>query len=130
MRFGVTSTGEYALTHLYRRGYTTRVSEQPQSIGEVLFGLGPLGIRQRPRGLSLTALSTLSTVERTGPRRLTDLAAGEGVTQPSMSSIVSQLEGLGLVKRQSDTRDRRVVRVAITSAGRKHLGALRRDGAS
>jgi DNA-binding MarR family transcriptional regulator len=130
MRFGVTPTGEYTLTHLYRWVYTTLVSEQPQSIGEVLFGLGTLGIRQRPRGLSLTALSTLSTVERTGPRRLTDLAVGEGVTQPSMSTIVSQLERLGLVKRQSDARDGRVVRVAITLPGRTHLSALRRDGAS
>jgi DNA-binding MarR family transcriptional regulator len=101
-----------------------------QSIGEVLFALGTLGIRQRPRELSLTALSTLSTVERTGPRRLTDLAVGEGVTQPSMSVLVNQLESLGLVERQSDTQDGRVVRVAITPAGREHLSTLRRVGAS
>ena len=103
---------------------------EPQSVGEVLFALGTLGIRQRPRDLSLTALSSLSTIERSGPRRLTDLAAGEGVTQPSMSAIVSQLERLGLVERRSDTQDGRVVRVAITSAGQGHLSTLRRVGAS
>jgi DNA-binding MarR family transcriptional regulator len=106
------------------------MSDGQQSIGEVLFAVGTVGIRQRPRDLSLTALSTLSTIERTGPRRLTDLAAGEGVTQPSMSALVSQLENLGLVKRQSDARDGRVVRVAITSAGQEHLSTLRRAGAS
>jgi DNA-binding MarR family transcriptional regulator len=106
------------------------MSGEGQSIGEVLFALGTLGIRQRPRELSLTALSTLSTVERTGPRRLTDLAVGEGVTQPSMSVLVNQLESLGLVERQSDTQDGRVVRVAITPAGREHLSTLRRVGAS
>jgi DNA-binding MarR family transcriptional regulator len=106
------------------------MSEQRQSIGEVLFALGTLGIRQRPRDLSLTALSSLSTVDRTGPRRLTDLAAGEGVTQPSMSALVSQLEKLGLVQRQSDAQDGRVVRVAITRAGQEHLSTLRRVGAS
>ena len=106
------------------------MSEQRPSIGEVLFALGTLGIRQRPRDLSLTALSSLSTVDRTGPRRLTDLAAGEGVTQPSMSALVSQLERLGLVQRQSDARDGRVVRVAITRAGQEHLSTLRRVGAS
>jgi DNA-binding MarR family transcriptional regulator len=95
-----------------------------------LFALGTLGIRQRPRGLSLTALSSLSTIERTGPRRLTDLAVGEGVTQPSMSALVSQLERLGFVERQSDARDGRVVRVCITSAGLEHLNTLRRVGAS
>jgi DNA-binding MarR family transcriptional regulator len=106
------------------------VREEPQSIGEVLFALGTLGIRQRPRDLSLTALSSLSTIERTGPRRLTDLAVGEGVTQPSMSALVSQLERLDFVERQSDARDGRVVRVAITSAGLEHLNTLRRVGAS
>jgi DNA-binding MarR family transcriptional regulator len=106
------------------------MSPQRQSIGEVLFALGTLGIRQRPRDLSLTALSSLSTIDRTGPRRLTDLAAGEGVTQPSMSALVSQLERLGLVRRQSDAQDGRVVRVAITRAGQEHLSTLRHVGAS
>jgi DNA-binding MarR family transcriptional regulator len=106
------------------------MSPERRTIGEDLFALGTLGIRQRPKGLSLTALSTLSTIERTYPRRLTDLAAAEGVTQPSMSTIVNQLEGLGLAKRQSDAQDGRVVRVAITSAGREHLGMVRRAGAS
>jgi DNA-binding MarR family transcriptional regulator len=106
------------------------MSEEFESIGEVLFALGTLGIRQRPRGLSLTALSTLSTIERTGPRRLTDLAVTEGVTQPSMSALVSQLEHLGLLERQSDARDGRVVRVAITSAGQQHLSTIRRGASS
>jgi DNA-binding MarR family transcriptional regulator len=114
----------------YRYGYTKGVSEERPSIGEVLFAVGTLGIRQRPRDLSLTALSSLSTIERSGPRRLTDLAVAEGVTQPSMSAIVSQLEGLGLVERRSDARDGRVVRVAITSAGLEHLSTMRRVGAS
>jgi DNA-binding MarR family transcriptional regulator len=106
------------------------MSGKRQSIGEVLFALGTLGIRRRPRELSLTALSTLATIERAGPRRLTDLAAGEGVTQPSMSALVNQLEGLGLVERRSDAQDGRVVRVSITPAGHEHLSTLRRIGAS
>jgi DNA-binding MarR family transcriptional regulator len=104
--------------------------EQRESIGEVLFALGTLGIRQRPRDQSLTSLSTLSTIERAGPRRLTDLAFTEGVTQPSMSALISQLEKLELAERQSDPEDGRVVRVAITAAGRQHLSAIRRSGAT
>jgi DNA-binding MarR family transcriptional regulator len=92
------------------------MGDEQQSIGEILFALGTLSIRQRPRDLSLTALSTLATIERTGARRLGDLAVSEGVTQPSMSALVSQLESLGLA--------------AITPAGREHLNALRRAGAS
>ena len=47
-----------------------------------------------------------------------------------MSALVSQLERLGFVQRQSDAQDGRVVRVAITRAGREHLSTLRRVGAS
>ncbi len=106
------------------------MEEERQSIAEVLFALGTLGLRQRPRDLSLTAWSSLSTIERSGARRLTDLAVGEGVTQPSMSVLVNQLESLGLVERQADAHDGRVVRVAITPAGQEHLRTLRRVGAS
>jgi DNA-binding MarR family transcriptional regulator len=106
------------------------VDEAHQSIGEALFALGTLGIRQRQRDLSLTALSTLSTIERTGPRRLTDLAVSERVTQPSMSILVGQLEKLGVAERRADPGDGRVVRVAITRAGRHYLTAARRNGAA
>jgi DNA-binding MarR family transcriptional regulator len=99
-------------------------------LAEVLFALAVQAIRDRGRELSLTAASTLSTMERTGPRRLTDLAVNEGVTQPSMTAVVSQLETLGFADRRRDPADGRVVLVAITDAGRDHLRAMRRDGAS
>src|SRR5580692_6457344 len=99
-------------------------------LGEVLFALAAQAVRDRGRELSLTAASTLSTMERTGPRRLTDLAVNEGVTQPSMTAVVSQLENLGFAERRSDPGDGRVVLVAATRAGRQHLRAMRRVGAS
>lgn len=45
---------------------------------EALFGL--LRRLNEPRAISLTASSTLYTLESTGPRRLSDLAIAEGVT--------------------------------------------------
>ena len=99
-------------------------------LGEALFGLASVAIRRRDRTLSLTAASTLATLERTGPRRLTDLAVNEEVTQPSMTALVTQLEELGLAERRRDPADARVVLVAITRAGRQHLRAMRRAGAS
>jgi DNA-binding MarR family transcriptional regulator len=71
-----------------------------------------------PRGLSLTAAATLTTLERSGPRRLTELAADEGVTQPAMTQLVARLEASGLVERCADPHDGRVVHVQITDAGR------------
>jgi len=99
-------------------------------LGEALFAMARLAVANRDRELSLTAASTLVTMERTGPRRLTDLALSEGVTQPSMTAVVSQLEDLGLAERRSDSGDGRVVLVAITRAGRRYLRTMRRVGAS
>jgi DNA-binding MarR family transcriptional regulator len=118
------------LTELYSCNYVYRVADHSGILGEALFALASLALRNRDQGLSLTAVSTLATAERTGPRRLTDLAVNEGVTQPSMTAVVTQLVDRGLAERRRDSGDRRVVLVAITPAGRRHLRAMRRAGAS
>jgi DNA-binding MarR family transcriptional regulator len=99
------------------------------AIGEALYGLITLAVRNGPRQISLTAASTLSTLERTGPRRLTDLAVIEGVTQPSMSVLVTGLEQAGLAERRPDPADKRVVLVSATEAGAEYLRSRRRSGA-
>jgi DNA-binding MarR family transcriptional regulator len=79
--------------------------------------------------MSMTSLSTLSTLERTGPRRITDLAAVEGVTQPSMTALVRVLERDGMVERRGDPTDGRVALVAVTKEGSDLVLARRRAGA-
>ena len=98
-------------------------------IGEALYGLVSLAVRNGPREISLTAASTLSTLDRTGPRRLTDLAVIEGVSQPSMSVLVTGLERAGLAERRNDPGDKRIVLVALTAAGSDYIRARRRAGA-
>jgi DNA-binding MarR family transcriptional regulator len=114
-------------------GRGTAVSAQSEqdasAIGEALYALVTLAVRHGPRDVSLTAASTLSTLDRTGPRRLTDLALIEGVTQPSMSVIVTGLEQAGLAERRADPADKRVVLVALTAAGADYIRARRRVGA-
>ena len=95
---------------------------------DALYRLLTATVRQLPRDLSLTSLATLSTIDRTGPRRITDLSASEGVTQPSMTSLVTALEKSGLVARRQDASDQRVVLVALTEAGAEYLRARRRAG--
>jgi DNA-binding MarR family transcriptional regulator len=106
------------------------MDEKHDILGEALFALGIVAVRGRDQNLSLTAASTLGTLERTGPRRLTELAVNEGITQPSMTALVSQLENLGLAERRADPGDLRVVLVAITRVGRHQLRTMRRAGAS
>ena len=78
-----------------------------------------------PDGLSLTAAATLATLERSGPCRLTALAAYEGVTQPAMTQLVDRLQGMSLLERTSDPADGRVVQVRITGEGRALLARRR-----
>ena len=97
--------------------------------GEALYGLVTAAVRGRPREMSLTSLSTLATLDRTGPRRVTDLAVSQGVAQPSMTVLVTALERSRLVERRGDPADRRVALVALTAAGAELLRAQRRAGA-
>jgi DNA-binding MarR family transcriptional regulator len=90
---------------------------------ERLFGL--FRSLSPPSGLSLTAAATLATLERSGPCRLTSLAAREGVTQPAMTQLAARLQDAGLVTRDPDPSDGRVVRVGITSEGQVTLARRR-----
>ena len=78
-----------------------------------------------PDGLSLTAAATLATLERSGPRRLTALAVQEGVTQPAMTQLIARLQDSGLVGREADPADGRVVQVRLTDQGRDMLARRR-----
>ncbi|GAB3851494.1 MarR family winged helix-turn-helix transcriptional regulator [Dactylosporangium cerinum] len=78
-----------------------------------------------PNDISLTAASTLRRLEREGPRRLTELATAEGVTQPAMTQLAQRLERDGLAERTTDATDGRVVLVRVTKAGRDLLAHRR-----
>jgi DNA-binding MarR family transcriptional regulator len=112
----------------YVSGYTLGVPppQTVKQVGEALLGLTSLVVRERPRDLSLTALSTMATLERCGPKPLTHLAACEGITQPSMTALVTQLEDLGLAERRRDPADGRVALVALTEEGAQYQQAARR----
>ena len=87
--------------------------------------VGLLRALSQPSGLSLTAVATMAALERTGPGRLTALAALAGVTQPAMTQLISRLEDAGLVRREADAADGRVVHVVITDEGRATLARRR-----
>ncbi|MEV4624267.1 MarR family transcriptional regulator [Asanoa sp. NPDC049573] len=78
--------------------------------------------------MSLTSAATLATLDRTGPRRITDLAAIEGVTQPAMTVLVRVMEESGLVERRGDPSDKRVTLASLTEAGASYVRARRRAG--
>ena len=73
----------------------------------------------REMGLTPERASLLSVLAFGGPRTLGQLARIERVSPPAITRIVDGLEGLGLLRRERNERDRRVVTVTITPAGRR-----------
>jgi DNA-binding MarR family transcriptional regulator len=76
--------------------------------------------------VSRTEASVLSALAGR-PRRITDLAARERVTQPAITLLVNRLEQRGWAERQADPADGRVVLVALTEPGREALSQLRAE---
>ncbi|MCX4091807.1 MarR family winged helix-turn-helix transcriptional regulator [Nocardia sp. alder85J] len=77
-------------------------------ITRVLRRSGDLG------SLSQGSAGALGTLVRSGPMRLSDLAAVEHVTAPTMSRMVSGLEKLGYVERTADPGDGRAQLLSAT----------------
>ena len=76
-------------------------------------------------GVTSSQVSALATVERLGTPTLGELAASEQVQPPSMTKIVVGLEAAGLVARQEEEADRRIVRVKLTAEGKRTLARSR-----
>jgi DNA-binding MarR family transcriptional regulator len=107
---------------------TPETGESSLAAAAAVYGLLASLLRRVPRDISLTSLSTLSTLDRTGTKRITELAAIEGVTQPSMTTLIANLEKQGLVVRSGDPSDKRVSLVSLTEAGREYMVQRRKTG--
>jgi DNA-binding MarR family transcriptional regulator len=76
-------------------------------------------------GLSPARLSALSVVVYGGPLTMGALAEAERVSNATITSTVTGLEGDGYVARARGTGDARVVTVAATEAGRSLMARAR-----
>jgi DNA-binding MarR family transcriptional regulator len=99
--------------------------------GRLALAIGRLNrrIRSSTGGLSHGQLSALSTIVRRGPLRPGELAAIEVVAAPTITRVISDLEGRGLVARAPDPDDGRSFFVSATDAGVALLLEARTDRA-
>jgi DNA-binding MarR family transcriptional regulator len=77
-------------------------------------------------GLSAQQYNALRVLLAAAPRRLTTSALGARLVSraPDMTRMLDKLEDQGLVRRQRSTRNRRLVEVWITPAGRTAVDRL------
>ncbi|MBN1284851.1 MAG: MarR family transcriptional regulator [Anaerolineae bacterium] len=76
--------------------------------------------------LTGTQYMTMAIIKRRGSCTMSELAEAMMHVSPTMTGIVSRLVGGGLLKRERDRTDRRVLRVSLTGQGEKLLEAVER----
>jgi DNA-binding MarR family transcriptional regulator len=76
-------------------------------------------------GVSPARLSALSVLVVGGPTTLGTLATAEGVSAPTMSRLVTELERDGYLRRRADPADARTARLEATAKGARLLRAGR-----
>jgi DNA-binding MarR family transcriptional regulator len=94
--------------------------------------LGPLMAGERAafasrcheRSLSMAHIFLMSKIDAHGALPMTRVAEFLGSGLPTATGLVSRMEERGLVRRDHDTRDRRVVLVSLTDAGSAEVREL------
>ena len=77
--------------------------------------------------LTPTQLAALATIGKTGPMRLGDLAAAEGIAPSTLTRLVTALEDSGYVRRGTDPSDARASTLTITPHGQDALARIRTE---
>jgi len=109
---------------------TDRRSSQLDEIAESLpqrsAALSRLFLTRTSVCVSRTEVGVLRVL-RGGPRRITELAAEERVTQPAITLLVNRLAERGWVERVPDPSDGRAVLVSLTAGGAEAFERLRAE---
>jgi DNA-binding MarR family transcriptional regulator len=75
--------------------------------------------------LSLASARILARLYDSGPSRISDLAARERSSQPTITNHVKRLEAAGLVERSADPSDARAWQIKLTDRGHQQLVEMR-----
>jgi len=76
-------------------------------------------------GISLAAARLLARLQDDGPTRISELAAAEKCSQPTITNHVKRLEAAHLVDRAADPRDARAWMIKLTKKGDQQLSLMR-----
>jgi DNA-binding MarR family transcriptional regulator len=80
--------------------------------------------RVRHQGISNAQVRAVVHLAEYGPQTMGELAAGLKITTPSTTGLINPLADMGLVERERDDEDRRVVRVRLSQKAKSMAGAV------
>ena len=81
---------------------------------------------QSEYGIPLSHVQVLFMLQDAGTMSVSEISRRLGIAKPNITPLVDRLLEAGLVDRQRDVSDRRVVNVVILPAGTEKLAAIRR----
>ena len=111
----------------------TRIIHDTETVADELMGeLGPIIAGERAafagrcheRSISMTHLHLMTLLETHGPLPMSRVAELLGCGLPTTTGIVSRMEERGLVERQHDNEDRRVVTLRLADDGAAEIRQL------
>ncbi|NLF28322.1 MAG: MarR family transcriptional regulator [Clostridiales bacterium] len=81
----------------------------------------PTGAEQTEFGMPLSHLEVLAMLDREGSVSVTQISENFGIAKPNITPLVDHLIAEGLVMRERNSQDRRIVNVVICDEGRARL---------
>ncbi len=80
---------------------------------------------QSEHGIPLSHVQVLAMLQDAGTMSVSEISRRLGIAKPNITPLVDRLLEGGLVDRQRDQHDRRVVNIVILPAGSEKLAAIR-----
>jgi DNA-binding MarR family transcriptional regulator len=105
---------------------STQLDELAEALPQRSSALSRLFLTRSSVCVSRTEVGVLRVLHG-GPRRITELAAEERVTQPAITLLVNRLAERGWVERVPDPSDGRAVLVSLTPQGEEVFERLRAE---
>jgi DNA-binding MarR family transcriptional regulator len=112
----------------------TRALSAPADLGAelltVVARLNRMATQHSALAMPYAQARLLAQIEQQGPSRISELAAADHCSQPTMTAQVQRLEAGGWARRRPDPSDARAVLVSVTPAGSRALAQARADRAA
>jgi len=76
-------------------------------------------------GLTLAQMIALGILEEKDALKMNEIAGELNISLPAATGLIGRLHKIGMVKREYDDSDRRIIRVRLTPKGKKAIEASR-----
>jgi len=109
-----------------------QMAQQLDEVADLIFSLHPLYFRKFFYGAEISATEVarykiLGIAEIAGPLPISEIGKRLFISRPYMTRLLEGMIAEGLIERNTDEKDRRIINIIITDAGRTYLSQARKS---